>query len=122
MAQKSKWSVEALEGLRDLEALFPQGKVVLFPIIQDWGRSIKWDSRIYPKGAAGVLPVTKEGVMAIGGAEAEAEEMVATTERALVALRKLYPVMIPELERRLKELEAAVPKALLEAEPARVSD
>ncbi|GAI99446.1 unnamed protein product, partial [marine sediment metagenome] len=111
-----------LKGLRDMEAPFPEGHICLLPIIQDFGRNIKWDARVYVKGAAGVLPVAKEVLISIGCPEAEAEVWVGRTERALTALRQMYPALLPELEARLKELEAAVPKALLEAEPARVSD
>jgi len=87
-----------------------------------FGRNIKWDARIYPKGAAGVLAVDKVSLLSIGASEAEAEKWVATTERALVALRELYPSLVPALEARIKDLAEAAPKALLEAEPARVSD
>lgn len=113
MVQKMvRWTEEQLRHLRDLEAPFPEGHICLFPIIQDWGRNIKWDARIYPKGAAGVLPVDKESLLSIGATDAEADEWVARTERALSALRRLYPAMIPQLEARLKELEAAVPAVL----------
>jgi len=122
MTKQNRWSVEALKGLRDMEAPFPEWHITLFPIIQDWGKNIKWDGRVYVKGAAGVLPVDKEALVSIGCPEAEAEVWVGRTERALTALRQIYPSLIPELEARLKELEAAVPKALLEVEPARVSD
>ncbi|MBA7552589.1 hypothetical protein ES705_45158 [subsurface metagenome] len=108
MRQPNRWSVEQLRNLRDLEAHFPDGKVVLFPIVKEWGQAIKWDARVYGH-YAGVLPVSKESVMAIGASEAEADDMVVKADRALVALRGLYPALIPELERRLKELEAAAP-------------
>lgn len=101
------WSREAIEHLRDLEAHYPSGRVVLFPIIKDWGQSIVWDSRIYVKGAAGVLPVSVESLGAIGCPEPE--KMVETTEKALAALARLYPVMLPELAARVKALEAAAP-------------
>lgn len=111
MAQKSRWTEEQLRNLRDLEAHFPDGKIVLFPIVKEWGQSIKWDARVYGH-YAGVLPVTKEAVLAIGASASEADDMVAKTERALVALRRLYPALLPELERRMRELEAAAPVAL----------
>lgn len=116
MAKQNRWTVEQLKNLRDLEAAFPDGHICLFPIIQDFGRNIKWDSRVYVKGAAGVLPVDKETLVSIGCPEAEAEVWVGRTERALTALRQLYPAMIPELEARLKELEAAAPPALVAGE------
>ncbi len=122
MTQRNRWSVEQLRNLRDLEAHFPEGHVTLFPIIMDWGRNIKWDARVYVKGAAGVLPVDKVSLLSIGASEDEADEWVARTGRALAALRGLYPALIPELEARLIELARAVPAALLEAEAARVSD
>ncbi|GAI64789.1 unnamed protein product [marine sediment metagenome] len=130
MTQKSRWSVEQLRNLRDLEAAFPEGHITLFPIIQDWGRNIKWDARVYVKGAAGVLPVDKESLLSIGASEVEADEWVERTGKALVALRRLYPAMIPQLEARLKELEAtalrgpeaALPEAAPEPEAVRVSD
>ncbi|MBT9166321.1 MAG: hypothetical protein DDT25_01005 [Chloroflexi bacterium] len=109
---KSRWSVEQLRSLRDMEVTFPEGHICLLPIIQDFGRNIKWDARIYVKGAAGVLPVDRESLVSIGCPEAEADGWVAKTERAMTALRSLYPAMIPELEGRLKELEAAAPALL----------
>lgn len=108
MVQRSRWSEEQLRNLRDLEAHFPDGKVVLFPIVKEWGQAIKWDARVYGH-YAGVLPVSRESLLAIGCSEAEVGDMLDKTERALVALRRLYPALIPELERRLKELEAAAP-------------
>jgi len=60
-------------------------------------------------------------VISIGCPEAEADTWVGKTERALSALRELYPAMIPELEARLKALAEAAP-ALPAGEPARVKD
>ncbi len=122
MTQKNRWSVEQLSNLRDLDAHFPEGTLTLFPIILGFGRNIKWDARIYPKGAAGVLPVDKNSLLSIGASEDEADKWVARTDRALVALRELYPALVPALEARIKELAEAAPKALVEAEPARVSN
>ncbi len=122
MTQKNRWSVEQLRALRDLEAHFPDGHICLFPIILGFGRNIKWDARIYVKGAAGVLPVDWESLVSIGCPEAEAGDWVGKTERAMTALRELYPSLVPALEARIKELAEAAPAALLEAEPARVSD
>ncbi len=122
MTKQNRWTVEQLRTLRDLEAPFPEGHITLFPIIQDWGRNIKWDARVYVKGAAGVLPVDKVSLLSIGASEAEAVKWVAMTDRALVSLRALYPALLPELEARLKALAEAAPAALPAGEPARVSD
>jgi len=84
--------------------------VVLFPIIKEWGQSIVWDARIYLKGAAGVLPIYEESLMAIGCTEPQT--MMVNTENALAALSKLYPVLLPELEARIKALEGVAPGAL----------
>ena len=109
---KNRCSVEQLRGLRDMEAPFPEGHICLFPIIKDFGRNNNWDTRVYVKGAAGVLSVSRESLISIGCPEAEADAWVERTERALAALRGLYPSMLPELEARLAELEAAAPAAL----------
>jgi len=110
---KTRWTLEQLRSLRDMEVHFPEGHICLFPIIQDWGRNIKWDARVYVKGAAGVLSaVDRDVLISIGCPEAEADTWVGKTERALAALRGLYPAMVPELEARLKEIEAAVPAAI----------
>lgn len=111
---KNRWTVEQLKTLRDMEAPFPEGHICLFPIIQDFGRNIKWDARIYVKGAAGVLPVDWESLVSIGCPEAEAGDWVGKTERALTALRGLYPAIVPELEAKLKELEVKALKAAAE--------
>ena len=112
----TRWSVEALRNLRNLEAVFPRGKVMLFPTIRNWGDAVKWDARVYPTGAAGVLPVNRESLLSIGVSEGEVEDMLDKVERALAALRKLYPAAIPELVGRLKELESAARVSLPAAE------
>ncbi|MBA7576647.1 hypothetical protein ES708_18488 [subsurface metagenome] len=116
MVTQNRWSVEQLKNLRDLEAHFPDGHICLFPVILDWGRNIKWDARVYVKGAAGVLPVDKETLLSIGASEAEADEWVSRSARALASLRHLYPAMLPALEARLKELAAVAPAALTAGE------
>lgn len=110
--QVRAWTEQQLRELRDLEAHYPYGKIVLFPIIKEWGDSIYWDGRVYKKGAAGVLPPSEESLRAIGVPEEEVKRMLEKTERALAALSRLYPKAIPELVERLKELEAAAPAAL----------
>lgn len=112
--RQSRWSEAQLRNLRDLEAHFPDGKIVLFPICKEWGQSIKWDARVYGHWS-GVLPPTRESLLAIGVPETEVEDMLNKTEQALSALVRMYPAMVPELERRLKELEVAVPPALPKA-------
>ncbi|MBA7569856.1 hypothetical protein ES708_11598 [subsurface metagenome] len=121
MVTKSRWTVEQLESLRDMEVHFPDGHLCLFPIILGFGKNIKWDARIYIKGAAGVLPVDKVSLLSIGASDADADVWVARTARALSALRGLYPSLVPALEARIKELAEAAP-ALPAGEPARVSD
>ncbi len=110
MKRARTWSREHIEHLRDLEAHYPGGKVVLFPIAKEWGQSIVWDARVYVKGMAGVLPVSVESLGAIGCPEPE--KMLANTEKAMAALARLYPVLLPELEARIKALGVAAPAAL----------
>ncbi len=113
MTKTNRWTLEQLRSLRDMEAPFPEGHICLFPIIQDWGRNIKWDARVYVRGASGVLPaVDRDVLISIGCPEAEADVWVGKVDRALTALRSLYPAMIPALEARLKELEAKAKPAL----------
>ncbi len=61
------------------------------------------------KGAAGVLPVDTNSLLAIECPEAEVEAWVERTEKALSGLRRIYPSMVPELEARMKELAEAAP-------------
>ncbi len=123
-----KWTLEQLTHLRDLEAqVSTLAKINIIPISkggldEGYGSSITWDARIYRKGVMGPRPVTELELVGAGVPEAEAAKWVAQTEKAVSTLNSLYPVLLPEIEARVRQIQAAVPAALPEAAPARVSD
>ncbi len=123
-----QWTLEQLRHLRDLEAqVSPTAKIAIIPISkggldEGYGSSITWDYRLYRRGVMGPRPVTVDELIGAGVPEAEAEKWVAQTEKAVATLNSLYPVLLPEIEARVKQIQAAIPAALPEAMPARVND
>ncbi|MBA7626774.1 hypothetical protein ES703_34230 [subsurface metagenome] len=136
----SKWTLEQLQHLRDLEAqVSPTTKINIIPISkggldEGYGSSIIWDARVYKRGVMGPLPVEELVLIGAGVSKEEAGRWVAQTERAVATLTRLYPVLLPEIAERVKAIEASMPALLPEAapepapepapapEPVRVSD
>ncbi|MBA7627265.1 hypothetical protein ES703_34727 [subsurface metagenome] len=117
-AKMSKWTLEQLTNLKDLEAqVSTLAKINIIPISkggldEGYGSSIIWDARVYKRGVMGPLPVEELVLIGAGVSEEEAKRWVAQTERAVSTLNRLYPVLLPAIEARVKAIEAAVPAAL----------
>ncbi|MBA7537919.1 hypothetical protein ES705_30191 [subsurface metagenome] len=112
------WTLEQLTHLHDLEAqVSTLAKINIIPISkggldEGYGSSITWDARIYKRGVMGPLPVDAMVLIGAGVPEAEAERWVAQTEKAVATLNRLYPVLIPAIAERVKQIEAAMPAEL----------
>jgi hypothetical protein len=113
-----QWTLEQLKHLRDLEAqVSPVAKISVLPISkggldEGYGTAIVWDARLYRRGVMGPRSVTFEELVAADVPEAEAQRWVAQTGKAVATLNRLYPVLVPAIEARVKAIEAAVPAAL----------
>ena len=112
------WTVEQLRHLRELEAtVTPEVTIHIIPISKGgrdvgYGSQIIWDARIYKKGVMGPRPVTKEELEAVGVVPEEAARWVQQTLRATQTLNKLYPVLVPAIEEKVKAIQAVIPEAL----------
>ena len=110
--------MEQLRNLKDLEAqVSPLAKINIIPISkggldEGYGSSIIWDPRLYRKGVMGPRPVTQDELVAAGVPEEDAERWTAQTQKAVSTLNRLYPVLLPAIAERVKEIEAAIPAAL----------
>ncbi|MBA7548265.1 hypothetical protein ES705_40716 [subsurface metagenome] len=114
--------MEQLRNLHDLEAqVSPLAKINIIPISkggldEGYGTSIVWDARLYRRGVMGPRPVTEDELVAADVSPEEAKRWAAQTLKAVSTLNRLYPVLVPAIEARVKEIEAAVPAALPEGE------
>ncbi|GAI57726.1 unnamed protein product, partial [marine sediment metagenome] len=110
--------------LKDLEAqVCPLAKINIIPISkggldEGYGSSITWDARVYKRGVMGPLPVEELVLIGAGVSEEEAKRWVAQTVKAVATLNRLYPVLLPAIAERVKQIEASVPAALPEAASA----
>ncbi len=113
-----QWTMEQLKHLHDLEAqVSPTAKINIIPISkggldEGYGTSIVWDARLYRRGVMGPRPVAVDELIAADVPEAEAKKWALQTDKAVVTLNRLYPVLIPAIAERVKAIEAAVPAAL----------
>jgi len=48
---------------------FPQGRVVILPLLKDYGNAIEWQVRVHPKNAVGPLRLSKETAALIGASK-----------------------------------------------------
>ena len=113
-----RWTLEQLRHLRDLEAaITPEVSIHIIPISrgsrgEGYGSTILWDARVYRKGVMGPRPVTEDELVGAGVSEEDARRWAAQTEKAVSTLNRLYPVLVPAIEAKVKAIEAAVPAAL----------
>jgi hypothetical protein len=121
-----KWTLEQLKHLHDLEAqVSPTAKINIIPISkggmdEGYGSSITWDARIYRRGIMGPRPVNEDELTACGLFPDDARRWLGETQKAVSTLNRLYPVLLPEIAERVKEIEASIPAALPAG--ARISD
>ena len=114
----AQWTLEQLRHLRDLEAqVSPIAKIVIIPISkggldEGYGSAVSWDARLFRKGVMGPRQVTVDELMGAEVSKEEAERWVAQTQKAVETLNRLYPVLVPAIEARVKAIQEAVPAAL----------
>ena len=112
------WTMEQLRNLHDLEAqVSASAKINIIPISkggidEGYGSSIIWDPRLYRRGIMGPRPVTEDELIAADVSPEDAKRWAAQTNKAVSTLNRLYPVLIPAIEAKVKAIEAAVPAAL----------
>ncbi|MCL0095832.1 hypothetical protein M1O52_04855 [Dehalococcoidia bacterium] len=117
-----RWTLEQLRHLRDLEAaITPDVSIHIIPISrgdrgEGYGSTILWDARLHRKGIMGPRSVSVDELIGAGVPEEDARRWVAQTEKAVSTLNRLYPVLVPAIESKVRAIEAAVPEALPAAE------
>lgn len=108
------WTLEQLKQLRSfVYEPIPGVKCCLIPISkggrgQGYGSSIVWDARIYRKGVMGPRQLTALELEAAGVPRDEAERIEAEAQRAISTLNRLYPVLLPRIERLRAAIEESV--------------
>jgi hypothetical protein len=113
-----QWTLEQLKHLRDLEVqVSPTAKINIIPISkggmdEGYGSSIVWDARLYRRGVMGPRPVTEDELVAADVGPEDARRWAAQTLKAVSTLNRLYPVLVPAIESRVKAIESAIPAAI----------
>ena len=57
------------EIFRKYSESFPQGRVVILPVLKDFGNAIEWQVRVHPRNAVGPLRLSKETAAQIGASK-----------------------------------------------------
>ncbi|MBA7664427.1 hypothetical protein ES703_72488 [subsurface metagenome] len=120
--QKSRWSQDQLEHACEVEARVgaPEfgAAVHIIPIFAGgigeggYGSQIRWDVRMFRRGAMGPTSVDKTNLMAVGCSEDEAESILAQVDNACDFLKRAYPTLKVGIDEKVKALEAEVKVAL----------
>ncbi len=120
--QKSRWSQEQLEHAFEVEARVgaPEygATVHIIPIFAGgigeggYGAQIRWDVRMFHRGAMGPQSVNEVTLMAVGCSEDEAVRVLAAVDNASDFLKRAYPVLEIGIAEKVKALEAEVKVAL----------
>jgi len=120
--QKSRWSQDQLEHACEVEARVgaPEygAAVHIIPIFAGgigeggYGSQIRWDVRMFRRGAMGPTSVDKPNLMAVGCSEDEAESILAQVDNATDFLKRAYPTLKIGIGEKVKALEAEVKVAL----------
>ena len=120
----ARWTKEQLKNLRSLDAsVTPSAHITLIPqsrgsLDVGYGSDIVWESRMYVKGIMGPRQVTQEELEAVRLSPEEARSWAERTQDALSTLRRLYPVLQPGIEARVREIESATRSSLPSGEEA----
>ncbi|MBA7643806.1 hypothetical protein ES703_51539 [subsurface metagenome] len=120
--QKNRWSEEQLEHAFEVEARVgaPEfgATVHIIPIFAGgigeggYGSQIRWDVRMFRRGAMGPTSVDKTNLLAVGCSEDEAESVLAQVDNACDFLKRAYPTLKVGIGEKVKALEAEVKVAL----------
>ncbi|GAI72326.1 unnamed protein product [marine sediment metagenome] len=120
--QKSRWSQNQLEHAFEVEARVgaPEygATVHIIPIFAGgigeggYGAQIRWDVRMFHRGAMGPQSVNEATLTAVGCSEDEAVRVMAAVDNAVDFLKRAYPVLEIGIAEKVKALEAEVKVAL----------
>ncbi|MBA7702769.1 hypothetical protein ES703_111543 [subsurface metagenome] len=120
--QRNRWSQEQLEHAFEVEARVgaPEygATVHIIPIFAGgigeggYGAQIRWDVRMFRRGAMGPTSVDEANLMAVGCSEDEALRVMAAVDNATDFLKRAYPTLEIGIEQKVKALEAEVKVAL----------
>ncbi len=120
--QRNRWSQEQLEHAFEVEARVgaPEAgaAVHIIPIFAGgigeggYGAQIRWDVRMFHRGAMGPQSVNTATLMAVGCSEEEATRVLAAVDNAVDFLKRAYPTLEIGIAEKVKALEAEVKVAL----------
>lgn len=120
--RNNRWSAEQLEHAFEVEARVgaPEygATVHIIPIFAGgigeggYGAQIRWDVRMFHRGAMGPTKVDEANLMAVGCSEDEALRVMAAVDNAVDFLKRAYPVLEIGIAEKVKALEAEVKVAL----------
>ena len=120
--QRNRWSQEQLEHAFEVEARVgaPEygATVHIIPIFAGgigeggYGAQIRWDVRMFRRGAMGPTSVDETNLLAVGCSEDEALRVMAAVDNATDFLKRAYPTLEIGIEQKVKALEAEVKVAL----------
>ncbi len=120
--QRNRWSQEQLEHAFEVEARVgaPEygATVHIIPIFAGgigeggYGAQIRWDVRMFRRGAMGPTSVDEANLLAVGCSEDEALRVMAAVDNATDFLKRAYPTLEIGIEQKVKALEAEVKVAL----------
>ncbi|MBA7531777.1 hypothetical protein ES705_23998 [subsurface metagenome] len=120
--QKSRWSQEQLGHAFEVEARVGAAEygatVHIIPIFAGgigeggYGAQIRWDVRMFHRGAMGPQSINEATLMAVGCSEDEAVRVMAAVDNAVDFLKRAYPVLEIGIAEKVKALEAEVKVAL----------
>jgi len=116
--QGNRWSAEQLEHAFEVEARVgaPEAgaTVHIIPIFAGgigeggYGAQIRWDVRMFHRGAMGPQSVNKDTLMAVGCSEDEAVNVLAQVDNATDFLKRAYPVLKIGMAEKVKALQAGL--------------
>ncbi len=120
--ESNRWSGAQLEKAFEVEARVgaPEAgaTVHIIPIFAGgigeggYGSQIRWDVRMFHRGAMGPQSVNKATLVAVGCSEDEAESVLAQVDNATDFLKRAYPTLKVGIAEKVKALEAEVKVAL----------
>jgi len=120
--QRNRWSQEQLEHAFEVEARVgaPEygATVHIIPIFAGgigeggYGAQIRWDVRMFRRGAMGPTSVDETNLLAVGCDKDEAVRVLAAVDNATDFLKRAYPTLEIGIAEKVKALEAEVKVAL----------
>ena len=116
--QKSRWSQAQLAHAFEVQSRVGSPEagatVHIIPIFAGgigeggYGSQIRWDVRMFRRGAMGPQSVDRDTLMSVGCSEDEVDNVLAQIDNATDFLKRAYPVLEIGIGEKVKALEAAV--------------